>query len=170
MAFEPTRSLTTRLPASGVPYRSVRSCSGEEIVDRHAISQIRVATSVVVAVLALIVAAYGLYLVVIGQEITFVPAVPPGDPLPEGTTRNVPAMQGLIPAAAGLLVVIGMAIRGLLVAWIGAAIATAFAALFLFGVGGALLPVVAALGVALGINTWATTAAGTRATGGQAIG
>jgi hypothetical protein len=120
---------------------------------------IRGATVAAAALLACIVAVYGLYLVIVGPEASFHPAVPIGDPPTEPTTRNVPAIQGPIPVAAGALVLSGLAARRLVLAWTGAAVATAFASLFVFGVGGALLPVVAALDVVLGVHTWAVVGA-----------
>jgi hypothetical protein len=112
------------------------------------------AAAIGVVVLSLAVAGFGLYLVLVGPELTFVPAVPVGTLPAEGTTKTVPAVQGLIPLTGGILVLAGLAARRLWLAWIGAGLTTLFAALFVFGVGGALLPVVAALLILLGIVTW----------------
>lgn len=69
------------------------------------------ATVAAAAVLAVAIAGYGLYLVLVGLEWTLMPAVPADSPPGEPATTTVPAMQGLIPLAGGLIVLIGL-IRG----------------------------------------------------------
>jgi hypothetical protein len=115
------------------------------------------AAAIGVAVLAVGMAGYGLYLVLIGPESTVMPAVPLGTPPGETTTRTVPAMQGLIPLAGGALVLVGLATRRLWLAWAGALVLALFAGLFVFGVGGVLIPFVGALLLLLSIVSWAGT-------------
>lgn len=108
-----------------------------------------------VVLLALVIAGYGLYLVVVGPTVGHMPAVPEGTQPGPTTTGTVPALQGLIPVVGGGLVLAGLSLRRLWLAWAGALVASGFAGLFVFGVGGVLLPVAAALVVLLGVVTWA---------------
>ena len=104
--------------------------------------------------LAVLIVAYGLYLLLVGQQITFQEEVPIGAAPAEQVTRHLPAVQGVIPLAAGVVILVGLVTQRLLVAWVGALAASAFAGLFVFGVGGILIPVAVMLLVALGGLTW----------------
>ena len=95
---------------------------------------------------AVVVAAYGAHLILIGQLLTMVS--PDGQP---ALSVQAPNMAGLIPLAAGLLVVVGIARRRQRLAWIGALAALAFSILFLFGVGGILIPIAGLLVLSLAL-------------------
>jgi hypothetical protein len=124
-------------------------------MDGRASRILKRAATVALLALALGIASYGLYLVVVGQQWMVVQEAVPLDE-PPGTARveTMPAPQGLIPLAGGALIVGGIAARRLVLAWVGAAIITLFAALFLFSVGGILLAVAPVLLVLLSIVTW----------------
>jgi hypothetical protein len=107
-----------------------------------------------VALLAAGIALYGLYLVVVGVEWTIVREVPLGDPPGARTSQYLPAYQGLVPLIAGALVVLGVTVHQPLLAWAGAMVVAVFSVLFLFGVGGILIPFAAALLVLLAVMTW----------------
>ncbi len=51
--------------------------------------------------------------------------------------------MGVIPTIAGGLILLGSALRRIWLAWIGAVVTSLFAGLFVFSVGGALVPVAA---------------------------
>lgn len=101
---------------------------------------------IVPAASAVVVAAYGAHLILIGQLLTMVS--PDGQP---ALSVQAPNMAGLIPLAAGLLVVVGIARRRQRLAWIGALAALAFSILFLFGVGGILIPIAGLLVLSLAL-------------------
>jgi len=107
-----------------------------------------------VVLLALVIAGYGLYLVAVGATVVSMPAVPEGTPLGPTSTGTMPVLEGLIPAVAGGLVVVGLVLRQIWLAWAAALVASLFAALFVFGIGGVLVPVAFALLVLLGVVTW----------------
>jgi hypothetical protein len=109
---------------------------------------------IVSVVVALAVAGYGAYLLLIGIPETMVIAVPPGEPLPEGTTTYRATPAGVVPLLAGLAIVIGLRSRRIAVAWIGGLAAAAFSVAFVFGVGGILIGPAAALLLALAALTW----------------
>ena len=100
------------------------------------------------------IALYGLYLVVVGIEWTIVQAVPLGDPPGARASRYLPAYQGLVPLIGGGVVVLGVTAHRALLAWIGTMVLAAFSVLFLFGVGGILIPFAAALVALLAVLTW----------------
>lgn len=81
--------------------------------------------------------AYGAYLLVLGPEMVVV--------LPNGpsTISRDPSAAGLIPLAAGLMVLSGILRGSGRMTWLGAMLALAFAVLFVFSMGGILLPFVA---------------------------
>jgi hypothetical protein len=107
-----------------------------------------------VVLLALMVAGYGLYLLVVGVTVVSMPAVPEGTPPGPTSTGAMPVLQGLIPAVAGGLVMVGLVLRQIWLAWAGALLASLFAGLFVLGIGGAVVPVAVALLVLLGVVTW----------------
>jgi hypothetical protein len=80
---------------------------------------------------------YGLFLTVIGQ--------PWATTTEDGVVARVaiPAAAGVIPLIAAVLVLLGAALDRRLVGIAGAALLLAFALLFMFGVGGVMIPVAA---------------------------
>jgi len=113
----------------------------------------RVAASGVI-LLALIIVAYGVYLLVVGVTVVSMPEVPVGTPPGPASTATVPVMTGVIPMIAAGLILVGWTLRRIWLAWLGAAITSLFAWLFVFSIGGILVPVVAVLIVLLGVVTW----------------
>lgn len=97
----------------------------------------RLASALVLASAAL-VALYALFLLVVGQPWTV---------LHEGGTRSytqlVPAPQAIIPLLAALTILAAFISRRTALAWVGVVALLAFSALFLFGIGGGLLPLAA---------------------------
>ena len=63
------------------------------------------------------------------------------------------AMLRVIPTIAGGLILVGLARRTVPLAWIGAAVTSLFAGLFVFSIGGILVPVAVVLLVLLGVVT-----------------
>ena len=105
--------------------------------------------AIVVAIfLAALVALYALFLLIVGERWTVVQ---------EGeATRSVqfvPDPDALVPLLAATLLLSGLVTRKLLIAWIGLVVLSTFGALFLFGVGGILLPVAGLLLILLTIIT-----------------
>lgn len=117
-------------------------------------STIARAAEVGLVLLSLVFAAYGMYLLIVGVTIVSIPAVPVGSPPGPASTTTVPVMTGVVPTIAGVLILAGLALRRIWLAWIGAAITLLFAGLLVFSIGGFLVPVAAALFVLLGIATW----------------
>jgi hypothetical protein len=107
-----------------------------------------------VVLLALIIAAYGIYLLVVGVTVVSMPAVPVGTPPGPASTATVPVMLGVIPMTAGGLILVGLVVRRIWLAWLGAAVTSLFAGLLVFSIGGILVPVAAVLFVLLGVLTW----------------
>jgi hypothetical protein len=107
-----------------------------------------------VVLLGLIIAAYGVYLLVVGVTVVSVLAVPVGTPPGPASTATVQVMMGVIPMIAGGLILVGWALRRIWLAWLGAAVTSLFAGLFVFSIGGSLVPVAAVLFVLLGVLTW----------------
>lgn len=105
-------------------------------------------------VLGLAVAAYGAYLLIVGIPWTVVPAVAPGQPLPEGTTALRTTPTGIVPLLAGLAVAIGLLAGRIWVAWAGGVMVAAFSVAFLFGVGGVLVVPAAVLLLVLVALSW----------------
>lgn len=85
---------------------------------------------------------YGAYLLVLGPEWTVV--LPDG---PSTVTRD-PSAVGVVPLVAGVVLAWGILRGSGRMTWLGTALALAFAVLFVFSMGGVLLPVVALLLVA----------------------
>jgi hypothetical protein len=71
-----------------------------------------------------VVAAYGLYLVVVGVTAVSMPAVAEGTPPGPTSMETSPVVQGLIPTVAGGLVLIGLVLRRIWLAWAGALVAS----------------------------------------------
>ena len=100
------------------------------------------------------VAAYGLYLLVVGQTWIVHEAVRLGEPPGTSRVETIPTLLGSIPLIGGALMVAGVAARSVIPSWIGVGIITLFAALFLFSIGGILIPVVPVLIALLALFTW----------------
>ena len=85
--------------------------------------------------LTALVAFYSLFLLVIGQPWTIAY---------EGVDNRgllfIPAPPAFVPLLAATVLLLGLLIRKKLMAWIGLAILLAFSLLFMFGIGGILLP------------------------------
>jgi hypothetical protein len=122
-------------------------------MDLHARRKSEGIAAMAVVVLSIGIALYGLYLVVVGTEWTIVEAVPLGDSPGVGASRYLPAIQGLLPLVGGAMVVVGVAVNRPLLAWVGTVVVAVFSALFLFGVGGILIPFAAALLALLAVLT-----------------
>ena len=95
---------------------------------------------VMAVVLALAIAAYGVFLLTVGTLMMITPASAPGVELPPTTTERRPDPAGLIPLAFGLLVAAGLLVRAWIPVALGASGIGLFSLLFVFGVGGVLLP------------------------------
>lgn len=96
--------------------------------------------TVLTVALALAIAAYGVYLLAVGTPVTIVPASLPGTERQPGTTENWPSPAGLFPLVSGLTVAAGLLLRAWVIVALGAAGIGLFSILFVFGVGGVLLP------------------------------
>jgi hypothetical protein len=99
----------------------------------------RVSTALGV-VLAVAIAAYGVYLLAVGTQVTITPAGLPGAQPQPGTTEYMPDPAGLFPLVTGLTVAAGLLLRAWVIIVLGAAGIGLFSVLFVFGVGGVLLP------------------------------
>ena len=112
---------------------------------------VKVATAIAI-LLAVAVALYTLHLLFIGQSWTVVQETPRAEGLEgsPGESSRLPAPQAILGLLAAALLLGGLLKRKMLIAWIGLAVLSVFAVLFLFGVGGVLLPVV---GLLLGLLT-----------------
>ncbi|HEY4228450.1 MAG TPA: hypothetical protein VGM49_08925 [Candidatus Limnocylindrales bacterium] len=95
---------------------------------------------------AAVFGAYGLYLLLIGP---FQTIVTPDD---GSVTFRDPNVAGLLPLAAGVLVVYGMWAGRERVSWGGAALAMLFSVAFLFSLGGVFIPVAALLLMSLALR------------------
>lgn len=100
-------------------------------------------TGVLAVLLAALVAAYGVYLLVLGPILTMV--------TPGGAVSAVhePTPAGVLPLIGATLVWYGIQRRNERWAWIGAAVVLAFSVLFVFGSGGILIPLALAIVVVL---------------------
>lgn len=121
--------------------------------DRASSTIARVA-AIGLVLLALIIAAYGVYLLVVGVTVVSMPAVPVGNPPGPASTATAPVTMGVIPMIASGLILVGLALRRIWLAWLGAAVTSLFAGLSVFSIGGILVPVAAVLFVLLGVLTW----------------
>jgi hypothetical protein len=80
-------------------------------------------------------AGYGLFLIVLGQPWATITEAG------ESAPAMIPAAAGVVPLVAGVLVIAGAAFHRKLIAFVGAALLLAFAILFIFGIGGVMVPV-----------------------------
>jgi hypothetical protein len=114
------------------------------------------ATIAVAVSLAAWVVRYALHLLIVGEARTIVPEIS-NTGFPAEVTRvnveYVPYPAAVVPLVAAVLLVLGLLSQKLLVAWLGLAMLSAFAMLFLFSHGGPLLPVTGLLLIVLGIIT-----------------
>jgi hypothetical protein len=101
--------------------------------------------TVMAVVLALAIAAYGVFLLTVGTLVTITPASAPVVELPPTTTERRPDPAGIIPLGFGLLVATGLLVRSWILVGLGVAGIGLFSVLFIFGVGGVLLPAWVAL-------------------------
>lgn len=93
------------------------------------------------------VAIYGLYLIVIGPVLVIV--------VPDGGGRAIhdPNIAGAFPLAGAILVLLGIRSRRDLLALLGAAAILVFAVLFVFSIGGIVIPFALALLLVLAART-----------------
>jgi hypothetical protein len=98
--------------------------------------------------LALAVAAYGAYLLLVGQLVNVVPEGG-GAPAPQ----SVPTPAGLVSLAGGAAIIAGLLLERPVLAGAGALLTLLFSLLFLFGIGGVLVPVAVVL---LALIAWIT--------------
>lgn len=101
------------------------------------------------AAIGLGVAAYGAYLVLVGQVWLVIREGPH-----VGFREYTPTLVGLLPLAAGLIVVLGVALKKRVVGWTGWALMTTFGVAFVFGIGGVVLSAAVVLGLALLAADW----------------
>lgn len=97
--------------------------------------------------LASVAVGYGLFLLFVGQAWMVYTESPSGGT--EVGREFQPVIAGLFPVVGGTAVVIGLFLGMKIVSWLGWMVLAVFAGLFMFGVGGMLLPVVALLFVVL---------------------
>lgn len=117
--------------------------------------------SVLTGMLALGVAIWSTYLLVVGQpavrvpvQVTVVPVTPRENiPIetPDTTIVREPYQPAFVPLVASGLLLVGLVIGQLRISWLGLIILIVFSILFFFSVGAGLLPVAAALLILLGI-------------------
>jgi hypothetical protein len=113
----------------------------------------RVAT-IGVVLLGLVIAAYGVNLLLVGVTVVSLPAVPVGTPPGPASTETIPIVMGVILTIAGGLILVGLAVRRTSLTWIGAAVSTLFAGVYVFSIGGILVPVAAVLLALLSVVSW----------------
>lgn len=120
------------------------------MASRRAESLVVKGATLIAILLAVVVALYALFLLLVGEQRTVVPAEIPIS----GAAQNVPQVSrveyvpfppAVVPLLASAMLLMGLLTRKLLVAWIGLAVLGVFAGLFLFGNGGILLPAVGLL-------------------------
>src|SRR5918996_2417466 len=87
-----------------------------------------------VVLLGLVIAAYGVYLLVVGVTVVSTPAVPVGAPPSPASMETGPVIMGVIPTIAGGLILVGLVLGRIWLAWIGAAVTSLFAGLFVFSI------------------------------------
>ena len=104
--------------------------------------------------LALVTSTYGAYLLIVGVTVVAAPAVPLGTASGPTSTQAVTVVEGAIPIVAGGLILIGLVLRRIWLSWAGVVTTSLFAALFVFSIGGILIPVAAGLIVLLATITW----------------
>lgn len=114
--------------------------------------------TIITSLISLYVATYAIRLLVIGEKRTTVietPMTEGASQLPNiDTLEYIPYPVALIPLLASLLLLCGLLIKKLPIAWIGMTILSGFSLLFLFSSGAALLPWVAILLCLLVLNQY----------------
>ncbi len=113
------------------------------------------ATTAVAIFLAAVVALYGLFLAIAGVPGTVIREVSITE-VPEkvqGSLQFSPSPQGLVILLSAAMLISGLLMRKLTIAWLGLVILLVFSMLFLFGVGGGLLPIAGLLLISLSIVT-----------------
>jgi hypothetical protein len=99
----------------------------------------RVAT-VVIIILATMIATYSLFLLTIGQPWSVVYEDNIGNQV-----EYVRAPQAIVPLLSTVMILGGLIVKQRVIAWIGTVILLLFSLLFVFGVGGIFLPVAGAM-------------------------
>ncbi len=92
--------------------------------------------AVVVILMCAIVAIYALFLLVIGQ-----PWVTVSEGNADQQVMFVRAYPAITPFLAAITIVIGVVVRKQTILWIGNLVLFTFSVLFVFGIGGAILPI-----------------------------
>ncbi len=113
------------------------------------------AITAVAIFLAAGVALYGLFLSIVGVPGTSIPEVSLTD-IPEKVQESPqfsPAPQGLVALLSAVMLISGLLMRKLTIAWLGLVILLVFSMLFLFGVGGGFLPIAGLLLILLSVVT-----------------
>ncbi len=105
---------------------------------------LRGVSTIVAVLLTAAFASYALHLLVIGNELL---VFQEGEVLGFVQYARDPAAG--VPILASVLLIAGLARRKLTLAWVGLVVLLAFAGLFLFGIGGVLLPIAGLLLVSL---------------------
>jgi len=93
------------------------------------------ASSIVAVLLTVAVASYALRLLVVGKRLL---VFQEGEI--SGSVQYARDPAAVVPLLASALLIAGLATRKLTLAWVGLVVLLAFAGLFLFGIGGGLLP------------------------------
>ncbi len=117
--------------------------------------------SVLTGTLALGVAIWSTYLLIVGQsavrvpvQVTVIPVTPREDlptKTPDTTLVRERYQPAFVPLVGSGLLLVGLVIGQLRISWLGLIILVVFSVLFFFSVGAGLLPVAAALLILLGI-------------------
>jgi hypothetical protein len=106
-------------------------------------SRIVKASTAAAIVLAVAVAAYGLFLALVGMPVAVVQERVQGMEAPDGGV-NIgydPVPHAFIGVLAAAMILVGLLKQKLLIAWSGLVVLFAYSVLFLFSVGAGLLPV-----------------------------
>jgi hypothetical protein len=111
---------------------------------------VKVATAVAV-VLASAVAFYGLFLALVGIPVTLVQEYTPFGGTAGENTIQYTTPHALLGTLAAAIIIVGLMIRKMKVAWIGLATLFAYSTVFLFSIGILLLPIAAVLLILLNI-------------------
>jgi len=114
-------------------------------------SRIVKAATAVIIVMTTAVALYGFFLALVGMPATSVQEYNPLGTDGEKTTIQQLSPHALLATLAAAMIIIGLLIRKLKIAWIGLAILFAYSAIFLFSTGGGLLPIAVILLILLAI-------------------
>lgn len=96
--------------------------------------------TIVTIILAIIIATYSLFLLIVGQ---------PWSVVAEGNTSGqvefVRAPQAILPLLSTVMILAGLVAKQRAITWIGAVLLLLFSLRFVFGVGGILLPAAGAM-------------------------